>query len=50
MDSGKPCCPGGNFHRKIGWAIFGSQCGNRLHRLTPLFWKRFYAWMKRREM
>ena len=37
------------YHRKIGWLVFGTDQGRRLHKLTPIFWKKFFAYLRSRE-
>jgi molybdopterin/thiamine biosynthesis adenylyltransferase len=36
-------------HRRIGWLIFGSKRGTRLHKLSHFVWSRFFDYLKRRE-
>lgn len=34
-----------SWHRRLGWALFGSPRGIRAHRLTHLFWKRLFRFL-----
>lgn len=36
-------------HRKLGWALFGTDRGIRLHKLTHAIWKRFFDYLRYRE-
>jgi tRNA A37 threonylcarbamoyladenosine dehydratase len=36
-------------HRVLGWHIFGSERGTRLHKLTHFVWRKFFDYLKRKE-
>jgi len=36
-------------HRKLGWALFGSDNGTRMHRLTHFIWNKFFKYLRRQE-
>jgi len=38
-----------SWHRRLGWALFGSERGIRTHRLTHLFWKWFFRFFAGRQ-
>lgn len=37
------------YHRKLGWLIFGGRRGRPLHRWTGLFWSRFFRYWQERQ-
>ena len=37
------------YHRRLGWLIFGSWIGRRLHKQTFWFWKRFFGYLRVRQ-
>ena len=37
------------WHRKLGWQIFGSETGKRLHKVGLWFWRPFFRYLKGRQ-
>lgn len=37
------------YHRRLGWLIFGSGHGKRVHKLALWFWRKFFKYLKARQ-
>ncbi|MBN1635865.1 MAG: ThiF family adenylyltransferase [Deltaproteobacteria bacterium] len=37
------------YHRKLGWAIFGNGIGQKLHKITHLFWRNVFRFLRFRQ-